>query len=215
MGLHCQDLLRPQGGPPGEGGRAGAPPAAEDPEAADTSHREEGVEERAVQLLEGSCLSLLRCPRTSSLRSAWAPMGPTGSHGPSEVLAGERARVFLTTWLQLGASYLRILTRGEPQGDPPTGTAAAEAAAAEAAAGNPEASEALGGTWGDTWGLFPVKLQPWLVRVLGPYCLTNLIGALRLALSKKDLGLPTLPLPRKSAEERLGRFRGRGGGRGT
>ena len=76
----------------------------------------------------------------------------------------------------------------------------------------PEASEALGETWGDTWGLFPVKLQPWLVRVLGPYCLTDLIGALRLALSKKDLGLPTLPLPRKSAEERLGRFRGGGVG---
>ena len=137
-------------------------------------------------------------------------MGPTGSPGPSEVLAGERARVFLTALLQLGASYLRILTREEPQGDPPTGTAAEEAAAAEAAAGNPEASEALRGTWGDTWGLFPVKLQPWLVSVLGPYCLTDLIGALRLALSKKDLGLPTLPLPR--TEERLGRFRGEGWG---
>ena len=119
----------------------------------------------------------------------------------------------LQAWLQLGGSHLVALTRGGPQGEPPAEAEAEEAAAAEAAAGNPVASETLGEPWGGARGLlWPTKPQPLLVGLLGPKCTACLLGALRLALMMKDLELPTLPLPRKPAEARFGRFRGGGMG---
>ena len=95
VGLQCQDLVRLLGGPPGEGGRATAAPATEDPGAAGTSHREGEWDDRALQLSCSVCmvssLRRLRCPRSSSLLPVLAPMGSTGSQRPSEALFGKRA----------------------------------------------------------------------------------------------------------------------------
>ena len=102
--------------------------------------------------------------------------------------------------LGLQLRVLAFLTAGGPPGGPP-GAAREEEAEAKDAAGNPGAPETQEGVPGAR--LLPTKLQPSLVRTLGPnaWGLGRLVGALRLALCLV-LASQGFPLPRKTEEMR-------------
>ena len=110
-----------------------------------------------------------------------APMGSNGAPGPSKWgLTYDRVRALSCwededDWLQVVGFILLTLTQGGPQGEPPAEakteeTEAGGEARTARASGDPAATmEALGVPWGGSGRLLePTKLQPSLVRVLGP-----------------------------------------------